>query len=128
MRNTASLENSKRLYELSKWGNDFDDIGKIPYYWRASKDKGVLKRLESDVVLAEFYGKLLYTCPAYDAGYLLRKLPRGTMVRHNDYDGSYSAMIAAKKSLENSAEHLTADTPEDALCLLAIKLFEEGVS
>ena len=92
---TASLENSKRLYELSRW-NDEDS----PLVRFDDKDP------ES-------------TAPAYDAGYLLRKLP-GTEL----YDAT-NCWQAENTSLQNW--RTVQDTPEDALCLLAIKLFEEGV-
>lgn len=114
---TASLENCKRLYELSGWDDMRDRHGWI-------KD-----------------GAPIAEIPRYSAGYLLRKLPKYREVERGDY-----MLHLAPVYMENRWQafyHLdsrnpeyikidkvtktVADTPEDALCLLAIKLFEEGV-
>ena len=89
--NVASLENSKRLYELSGWENTRD---------------------------AHFD-------PAYDAGYLLRKFSKRIDVSFDlRNDGTTLRYYIGG---ELPTQPIEADTPENALCLLAIKLFEEGV-
>ena len=103
MSNTASLENSKRLYELSKWHTG-----------------SVTEEEWSD--------------PQYTAGYLLRKLPSSTSVnkssvgysaRHRTFDENVN--VPRLKTAMPARFEVKADTPEDALALLAIKLFEEGI-
>lgn len=101
--NTTSLEISKRLYELSGW-DDTDD-----HYPKTSNHE--------------------YS-PAYDLGYLLRKLPRyaGGMafqLSSTSPSGGESWQISYPTGYVNAFGR--ADTPEDAAGLLAIKLFEEGV-
>ena len=118
MSNTASLENSKRLYGLSGW----DDMPrKTSYDWHnmVNDEWELLEKtfFSSDAAKGRHLAEKLY--PAYDAGYLLRKLP-GTEL----YDAT-NCWQAENTSLQNW--RTVQDTPEDALCLLAIKLFEEGV-
>jgi len=124
--NVAKLELCKRLYELSGW----DDTG-FGY-----QDKG---KSFTPTLVPTYDDNIAYDYPAYSAGYLLRKLPKETA--HNNVlalitewedsfycgyaernnEGDYTIDSAFYKSCER------ADTPEDALCLLAIKLFEEGI-
>lgn len=59
--------------------------------------------------------------PAYSAGYLLRKLPDYCPLQRRT-NGTWFIYPN-----EINPKEITADTPEDALALLAIKLFEEGV-
>lgn len=123
MSNVASLENCKRLYELSGWGGEdrwfltnISDpehvIGTAtPRIFKSDKDHENGYRTET---------------PAYSAGYLLRKLPEEA------YDTELGLAIfrtegRPKWEAGYDNEFVNADTPEDALCLLAIKLFEEGV-
>lgn len=126
---TANLENCKKLYELSGWGNVGGEQDNPDYYWVQSLDGG----------------RENYTCygggsipsdggiyPAYDLGYLLRKLEdaehQGEAIQLNychHQDGSRNYCISIGKALKSLFEY--ADTPEDAACLLAIKLIEQGV-
>lgn len=109
----ASEDNARKLYALSGW--DGDD------YWAKEKD---------------------YKNPHYSSGYLLRKLPKWIepekkkphllTVQPNPIGKGWNALYRlAVKTPTTDVRHSThiqeADTPEDALCLLAIKLFEEGV-
>lgn len=119
MSNTASLENCKRLHELSGWR-----ATEKRWYGQAqfpdSCVAGLIDNFDSEGI-----------CPAYDAGYLLRKLPREIRLSgHFEsftldwYAGQWSVRYGLRAPVQLEAR---ADTPEDALCLLAIKLFEEGI-
>ena len=117
----ASLELCKELYELSGWEEAaygyFKLHGSIsPYLLNAS--------------VASFRDKL--QCPAYDLGYLLRKLPVGTYVRRNlthpkkksNWRGEYTAAYSTGFTA-NHREY--GSTPEDAAAKLAIELLKSGV-
>lgn len=101
MSNVASLELSKKLYELSGWED---------------KSKGGHRHTPD--------------APHYDAGCLLRKLS-------SQIDESYEYLSIRKLKGAGDGQQYSAgygkgyrfraDSPEDALCKLAIKLFEEGV-
>ncbi len=111
----ASLENSKKLYELSGW----DTLVK----W-VVKDNG-LGDLTTGVIhfshreYTEVVGTADESCPAYDLGYLLRKLPGFVDMAHKE---GFEWRIAHEES-----SGIYADTPEDAACKLAIELFNQGV-
>lgn len=94
--NTASLELCKELYELSGWEGEED------VYRQAEPGE------EDENVV----------CPAYSAGYLLRKLPK---------DETTYGFKLGKWYAQYQAAPVFADTPEDALCKLAIELFKQGV-
>lgn len=133
--NVANLEMCKELYELSGWG--FDDS--YTYWIVTPNATGTMERRNA----RDFDDRI----PAYDLGYLLRKLPK----HHNfgmpyvsqandgtqwvasyinwwalwEYDGKGSAK---KWHHEVTASlHFLADTPEDAACKLAIELFKQGI-
>lgn len=128
----ASLENCKRLYELSGWDNSM-----LWYYQDYSQVLVLAAKLihEGDFIPSH------KICPAYDLGYLLRKLPaKIDDDRYSDERGSLGLWpVGDKWSLgytdyeglvtDETGETLdiTSDTPEDAACLLAIKLFEENI-
>lgn len=129
--NVASLENCKRLYELSGWSKTnfawAEDNYHYPMYRPAT--------LKTD------------DTPAYDLGYLIRKLPVNLEYVHKEkdwVDGSdlpevkirgnvyvgFTAQSKATAGYGGMRGHFYlqyADTPEDAACLLAIKLFEENL-
>ncbi len=108
--NVASLENSKKLYELSKW-TETEYVHSSDTY-----------RAGYDLMLRERANGLVL--PAYDAGYLLRKLQHLNVDLYPIDKGS--CWYACVQWEENSTE-LPADTPEDALAKLAIELFKQGV-
>lgn len=105
MSNVASLEHCKELYELSGWNpHDLPDHpgsnGKLPYV------------------------------PAYDLGYLLRKLPRTAITRIDQNDFKNAEWVADSFLLRDRKRkpvQFRADTPEDAAANLAIELFKQGV-
>lgn len=117
--NVADLELCKELYELSGW---FDTY----FFWDA--DNGVAEKSEALLMHPT------KNCPAYDLGYLLRKLPAKIMGKNNmliflSLSHSGSEWWANYETGGNSRAEIqmSADTPEDALTKLAIELFKQGV-
>ena len=104
--NVASLELCKELYELSGW-SDTD----YTYYANAGQHSGTMMHRSLVFDKPE-------NLPAYDAGCLLSKLPRGLIVRSNTDEADWVA------SYMQSVHY--ANTPEDALCKIAIELFDLG--
>lgn len=109
MSEVASLENCKRLYELSGWETN------IPYDWGVEHQQSLDGLSKKVIQKADFY--------LYSAGYLLRKLPNQTKLRKAKTMDRYWAYFGNN----DKRDSVYADTPEDALALLAIKLFESGV-
>lgn len=103
MSNTASLELSQALYELSGW-DDWGTDSDLQWYSKVVN--------EGDVKVA----------PKYSAGYLLRKLPSRISLTKGEYYG-------ATWSNEYGTLHhsFTGKTPEDALVKLCLRLIEEGI-
>ena len=112
MSNVASLENCKRLYELSGWG-----ATEKRWYGQTQFPESCVAGL-----IDSFDGAGI--CPAYDAGYLLRKLPDILM---SNLGGEKLGIWITETEASNGDIRGQADTPENALCLLAINLFEQGI-
>ena len=127
--NVASLELCKELYELSpgdatylKWAYD-------PTYvtypigdgeWFQSGIRPHTERWTDK----EYY--FLRYCPAYDLGYLLRKLPEEVEFTNKcDDEGAYRATFYNHSA--QTKGQVEAPSPEDALCQLAIELFKQGI-
>lgn len=119
--NVASLENCKKLYELSGW-----EIG------RPHNSTHQYEEDKTGHVTA---------IPLYPLGYLLRKLPKFyeegntpflLCIQPNPIYTDWSALYHHKSISPNhrksESRFMTdGDTPEDAAALLAIKLFEQGI-
>lgn len=105
--NVASLELCKKLYELSGWEGD-EDI-----YMHQERSKWVKGK-------GSYITNLV---PAYDLGYLLRKLPA---VHNHDYlqlrKVNSDLWVAYYPEIGGHA-----DTSEDATAKLAIELFKQGI-
>lgn len=134
--NVASLENCKELHELSGWWSTFCN-----YYWDAepvTTDSAIVRPAYLGVEPRE------NQLPAYDLGYLLRKLPRHvtkkrnyhlTLMNGNENDDNWVADYFSLTGdawysvdvLKLEAKLTESDTPEDALCLLSIELFKQGI-
>lgn len=138
MSDVASLELCKELYELSGWNNTFfwRESGPDGEYLRWNEPNHGLNRMRENGV------------PAYDLGYLLRKLPfkltgNATgyleIVADETHQKQYSEagqLLAAKKvvpcwrafyAYNTQFDQATADTPENATCKLAIELFKQNI-
>ena len=126
--NVADIELCRELYELSGWEDT--------ECWWIEKRNGDIKAYtgaeRSDYT---YTGDNDLELPAYDLGYLLRKLP----VKNNSLnfelvpriDGSwYIGYTVSKNPTVEEANkyiHAEADTPEDATAKLAIELFNQGI-
>lgn len=105
--NTASLELCRELYELSGWTTDEEH-----------PDENMVKE-------GHF---------SYDLGYLLRKLPV-TISRTGTLGSRYEDVTLRRIKKDvwiayyngNRDGYGQADTPENALCQLAIQLFKQGI-
>jgi hypothetical protein len=124
----ASLELCQELYEVSGWVNDAHWIEQGPNEFLASRDNYPTVAVHDDAMGEYPYFKKKLS-PAYDLGYLLRKLPkfigndRVTIqpVVDDRWDASYD-------EIDGSSTHdCFADTPEDAAAKLAIQLFNQHI-
>lgn len=118
--NVASLDLCRELYELSGWEAHFA---------YNTYTGNVVKRF------AKHDPAIL---PAYDLGYLLRKLPK--YIGHasqscrfglfpQGFTNTASANWCASYDTYKGEIYLlqTADTPEDAACKLAVELFKQDI-
>lgn len=127
MSHVASLELCKELYELSDWEDTRDD-------WY--KQDGYGADLVPSTTSAQFGTHERFELfPAYDLGYLLRKLPDD--VRRAD-DVPYGLTLHKLGDRDFHLNYWWFDdclysdlepvaTPEDAATKLAIELFKQGV-
>lgn len=128
--NVASLELCKELYGLSGWDSEY-----LQEYCQSGSKRAVYGADSGvgwyayDKESAELHHKNAYPrYPAYDLGYLLRKLPHSIpdyfgIDGHIDlywYEGKWWCDYGTKT-------HGKADTPDDATAMLAIELFEQGI-
>lgn len=101
--NVASKELCAKLKKLSGWSDTtFCWNGQIiPAFWPE-----------------EMRAHDVDSFPAYDLGYLVRKLPPFSLHRYPADNGLYTAESSDGWALEQG------DTPEDAACKLAIELLK----
>lgn len=104
MTNVANLENSKRLFELSGW--DDEELERFDHHQEGGSSQ-------------------IDNIPKYDCGYLLRKLLPHTRVEFILQSDGKTLLVHYPEPLQE--EYIFADTPENALCELAIKLFESNI-
>lgn len=111
----ADLAECKLLYQLSGWNGQY-------WWWSyrefADGSGGYVVVGEHE---APFHGS---TYPAYDAGYLLRRLPACDLSKMSD--GAFSAVWTDYTDNSGSVGH-SRTSPENALCRLAGLLFKEGI-
>lgn len=122
--NVASLELCKELLELSKWANSLKDLDNI---W------GIDSAGNSAIVTGQAYatavvkiGIPVEVIPAYDLGYLLRKLQTVHITMEHGYNGMQWSFTYRNGTLSGYLFQ-DADTPEDACAQLAIELFKQGI-
>lgn len=120
----ASLELCKELYEFSGWDG-------ASYIHECLPNKSYVTTLSAHSM--EHY-KDNYYYPAYDLGYLLRKLQVTADWTHGRFDFSHCYddengyhWVASYNSYDNNFPIGIASSPEDAACKLAIELFKQGV-
>ena len=114
--NVASLPLSKELYELSGWDDCWFQHLKVDNEW--GLDFSGAEALRKDSEIDEWH-------PAYDLGYLLRKLPNYKL----EHNGNSANAVTCGYLADNKGRWIfgSANTPEDAACKLAIELFKQGV-
>lgn len=115
--NVASKELCEKLFKLSRWDNTY-------FWWNRDEQRVPGKQM---VVQS---GKIFPSdFPAYDAGYLLRKLPYKVDLRQlrNGWSASFSNNSYRRFGDERRDAYGKADIPEDALCELSIQLFEQEI-
>lgn len=96
MIDSASPELCKTLYELSGW-EPSPGVTKGDNHW-----------------------------PAYNLGYLLRKLPEQVELK-SYFDGSWDCRHIDTDEAWGVNGRMNGDTPEDATAKLAIELFKQGI-
>jgi hypothetical protein len=107
--NFANSELCQELYDLSGWLTGIDGYCYVsPTGERRGFEVRTLKDTENDRARV---------CPAYDLGYLLRRLPPGNVL----------TSLEDKWIASSSPKVTTAATPEDAATKLAIELFKHGI-
>jgi hypothetical protein len=129
----ASFNLCKELYELTKWSS-----GDLKGWFGDFHDENNLGYFVSD---GNGSSSISWICPAYDLGYLLRKLPTfyddGKMVylltiQPNPIGPGWQAHYRFASRTPNSSNtgskfRQEAATPEDAACKLAIDLFKKEI-
>lgn len=142
--NTASLELCKELYELSGWKTGW-------WYPHVHIENSMVSQ---EHIYTDEFGAIVdkqRDIPAYDLGYLLRKLPNKVTVKKRVYgfiltdstsDGTWIAdyiihfwqtPIPTDRNYEmwlhhgDKAKLTEADTPEDAVAKLCIELVKQGL-
>lgn len=134
--NIASTELSRLLFESSGW----DDTEEVIIKFSLSDEPiCVSNDLESSAKLVLLSGKEEWRLPAYDMGYMMRKLPLALMVHNSlaflgvfangeevvSYVAGY--YVLRPKHEPTQFMQTKADSPEDALVKLAIRLFKSGM-
>lgn len=120
--NTVSLDLCKELYELSGW-NDSDK-----WYCLKNFTTDPEYELEDSPIVADYIpdGNI----PAYDLGFMLRKLPK-KRVKLRNYLRANQTSWKCQFSIDDGGHTYDiveeARSPEDAACKLLCELIRQGV-
>lgn len=120
MSNVASLENCMTLHELSGW-----DETTFCHKTVLTGDELEFRAI-SLTEDARVGANARFLCPAYDLGYLLRKLPDQTLLGTLP-TGSWVIEYNPTPGKFTHEFEFVADTPENATTKLAIELFKQGI-
>lgn len=115
--NVASKDLCEELYGLSKWDGTPLGYG----YNELDEDFVFLGEMPRDYTDPQGNDNYL-VAPAYDLGYLLRKLTFWTLESKH-----FDQFKASHRDINGKNYSCHADTPEDAACKLAIELFKQGI-
>lgn len=122
--NVADFDNCKELHELSGWLNDHPSQA----IWVEYADDTQMLWASPTPDHTE---EVLQTIPAYDLGYLLRKLPtdieEAQFVNIGTGDAQGPWVAEYSPALNVQTIYAFADTPEDAAAKLCIELFKQGI-
>lgn len=121
--NVAAPNLCKELHELSGWADCL--------YVFDKDEHEIIVTAGATALTVESLGYI----PAYDLGYLLRKLPSGSgIVKNSSYPTqTYTARRPTMLGIPENPDPLKgrigwdADTPENALCMMTIELFKQKV-
>jgi hypothetical protein len=124
--NVTSLELSKELYELSGWQG-------ASYWWNLTGEEAKLDQEATTTwvlkpAIEGPHKPMPDRYPAYDLGYLLRKLPINTHIVHQ-YDEETQRHGYRAEGYFGEVDiwrSFIADAPENAAAKLAIYLLKEG--
>lgn len=136
--NVASLELCKELYELSGWAQTYFiwmDLQDQEPFVSDGKTGGIRKADGTPGTYQDAFDGGTDWLPAYDLGYLMRKLQTELEAGKDDYTPKdeflldclydiWTCRTTWNKYKNYSAE---ADTPEDCAAKLAIELFKQGI-
>lgn len=114
--NVANLENCRELYKLSDW----DDTE----HWHVYTGLNFIGvNIAATTDFLKDHPDYNKTAPAYDLGYILRKLPKSNLsAEYSSSDWRCETMSSDSRMIRTYA-----DTPEDAAAKLAIELFKQGI-
>lgn len=117
MKHVASLELCKALYTRSGWNDTH-------WCWTSPNPQSAfVGELPKDFAQRNY--PLLI--PAYDLGYLLRKLPSESWTGFVSVTGQRCQALAFMYGNASKIAECSANTPEDATAMLALALFEQGL-
>lgn len=118
----AVLSICKELSEISGWGDTYWNYSRSSHYKDTEPEHPFVLGHRGSVETQELKERY----PAYDLGYLLRKLPERT---ENIRDTVLLGRATDNKVWSIVYQDLCciADTPENAAAELAIKLFKQGI-
>lgn len=132
--NVASLELCKKLYELVGWEDTLyyvyertDPKSLVEPHLIGNSKMGITVRNASTGFDEDEYDILI---PAYDLGYLLRKLPAtidSDCLVVETLDGDWYFHYLSDEYISDGRIYASAGTPENAAAHLAIELFRQGV-
>lgn len=120
MRGIASLADCRELYRMSGWSDTT-----FSWYCDEAHDDEPALNLSEPLKVVGGVGYYDTKYPAYDLGYLAAMLPTFELVRRPD-----ESCWVRWHGHENGVTYLEVDSrtsPANALCRLAVKLFEAGV-
>lgn len=115
--NVASLYLCKELYELSGWEAGLEQ----DRYWVSDTltHRAYLKTRDVEGAI---------NIPAYDLGYLLRKLDGHVTLTNEWAAGGWRAIFKKTGDMYEGPKSVEiGDTPEDAVARLTIKLFKQKI-
>lgn len=130
MTNYTSLETGKRVYGAFGWKTGYSFYQtyggpeKTPHGWTVIE--GNYDEYPYRYDGHDGGAEMDIACPAYDSDYLLKKLQAtGRFIELMTFNDGWIASFAETASSPDTA--IEADTPSEALGLLALKLREEGL-
>jgi hypothetical protein len=128
----ASLELCRELYKVSGWWpGELTDLGLPDRWWNWLEDDDGNNIRCVEIANSKSNRHWRFSAPAYDCGYLLRQLALKDVMVGVGKDCPWAAESSREECLEAENQFYTpygeGNTPEDALCKLAIELFKQGI-